>query len=146
MQNNSNRRVNFVFFLLTSAAENHAGGAYCFTIHAGNKSVSWALHVLQIFCTRQFGRIIERADISSLQRNHLSEFLECLARGNESLSVQFSLRHGRGGSAQMKHPTGKFDAQFFEIVWAMSMKHFENLDHLERISYVGSERLIHISD
>src|SRR5208282_630767 len=139
MQNNSNRWVDCIFLPLATTAENHARVANRFAVHGGDIAIFRAAYLVHVFRTWKFAGVVERANVSTLQGNHLAELLQRFARGDELLGIQLALRHGIGGSAQVKHPSREFETQFFKIVRPASTKDLEDLDHFERIPNVRSE-------
>ena len=110
MQNDSNRRIDRIFLLPASAAENHACGANRLAVHGCEIAILRAVYVAHVFRARKFVWIVERVDVSTLQGHHLAELLQRLSRDYELLSIQLALRHGIGGSAQVKHPAREFQA------------------------------------
>ncbi len=111
MQNNTYRWIDCVFFLLAPAAENYACCANGFTVHGDDISVLGAFDVLPVFRARKLVRVVERAYISTLQRNHLAKLFERFSRRYQLFGFHFAIGHRICGSSQVKHPARKFETQ-----------------------------------
>ena len=110
MQNDSNRRIDGIFLLLASAAENYTCRANRLTVHGCEIAILRAVYIVHVFRAREFVRILERTDVSTLQGHHLKEPLQRFSRDYESLSIKLAPRHGICGSTQVKHPAREFKA------------------------------------
>jgi len=146
MQDDANRRVDHIFLLFAPAPENYAGGPNRFAIHREHIAILQAVYVVRVFRARKFVRIVEGADVSSLQGNHPAKRFERLPRDYQPLGLQLALGDGIRSSAQMKHPAREFKTQFPEVVRPAPTQDVEHLDDFKRISYMRSERLIHVRD
>src|ERR1700733_743906 len=111
LQNDSDRGIDRIFFLFASAAENHARTANRLTIHGRDVTFLHADHVVPVFRSRQFRRIVDHAGVSSLQHYHLAKLFERLAGRYELLGLELALLDGHYRTAQMKHPAGELEAQ-----------------------------------
>lgn len=146
MQNNSDRWVNCIFLLLAPTAENYACGAYRFAVHGDDIAILGTAHVVPVFCARKFVRIVEGAGVPTLEGNHLAELFERFSREYELLSLFLALGYGIRSSAEVKHPAGKFETQFPEIVRPASAQHIQHFHDFEGVADVRSKRLIHVRD
>src|SRR6202049_4605705 len=125
MQNNSNRWVDRVFLFLAPAAENDARRSDRFAVHGRDIAILRTAHVLHVFRMRKFAGIVERANVSPLQGNHLAELLQRLPGSYQLLPSPFPPPHCIGSPANVKHPTRKFETQFFQVVRPASTQDFE---------------------
>src|SRR5207302_4711705 len=72
-------RIDGIFFAFAASAEDDAGGADLFARDGRNVSSFSTGHLDAVIGAREPRRIVDRADVASLQLNHLAEPLEGFA-------------------------------------------------------------------
>ena len=144
VQHNSHRGIDGIFLTLASATENDASCTDLLALHRGKIS---GFHARNLHSSSRLWKprdIIDDPSVAALKLDHLSEFLQSLAGGNQSRALLLPFRDRFSGAAQMQHPSGKFEAEFAQVPWTPAFQNVDALHHLQRISNHVSERLIHI--
>src|ERR1019366_10192288 len=92
MNDDADGGIDGIFFAFAASAENDAGGADLFAQYGRHVSGLGTGHLDAVIGAWQAGRIVDRADVASLQLDHLAEPLQGLTGGDDLLGELLALR------------------------------------------------------
>src|SRR4029077_7399156 len=107
--------IDGIFFAFAASAEDDAGSANLLARDGRHVSDLATGYLDAVIGGREARRIVDRADVTSLQLDHLTEPFEGLARGDDLLGELLALRHGLRRAAEIKHPRREIEAPFAQI-------------------------------
>ena len=111
MDDDAHGGIDGIFFAFAASAEDDAGGADLFARDSRHVSGLATGHIDAVIGAWEARRIVDRADVASLQLDHLAESLEGLAGGDDLLGELLALGNGLRCAAEIKHPRRQLEAQ-----------------------------------
>ncbi len=138
--------IDGIFFAFAASAEDDAGGADLFALDRSHISSPGTGHLDAVIGARKARRIVDRADVASLQLDHLAESLEGFAGGDDLLGELLALRHRLGHAPEKEHPGCQFEAELAQIRRTAAVQYLDALLHFERVAHHAAERLVHVGD
>src|SRR5258708_7851018 len=124
--------IDRIFFALAASAEDDAGGADLFARDSLHVSGLAAGHIDAVICARETRRIVDRADVASLQLDHLPESFEGFAGGDDLFGELLAFGNPLRPAPQIEHPRLQFEPSASHIGRADSWQVVCALLHYER--------------
>src|SRR5713226_7309776 len=115
MDDDAHGGIDRIFFAFAASAEDDAGGADLFARDRRHVSGLAAGHIDAVIGARETRRIVDRADVASLQLDHLAKPFEGLARGDDLLGELLALSNRLRRAPEIKHPRRQLEAQVAQI-------------------------------
>src|ERR1700687_5742028 len=105
MNDDTHGGIDGIFFAFAASAEDDAGGADLFARDGRHVASFGTGHIDAVIGAREARRIVDRADVASLQLDHLADPLEAFARGDYWLGELLAVGNCLGRATEIKHPS-----------------------------------------